>query len=190
MNYTHDISVSETLFVPAWKIVDIRHVPASENSMRHLIYVTLENSDGTRFVNNGRVVVRYGWEGQREDENPWPAIPDKPYPEPHCNIANYPAMKTWVEVLEEGTRSDRVYNIHTMWPSDGEGNDVGHHSFSLTFRRVDAPLFRETSENNAAVARDSMRAPRDIESEIDTLQEVVFDIKRRLSIIEEMINIA
>lgn len=107
--------------------------------MRHLVYVTLEDADGSRLDGHGLdgVRVRFNWVGMKPEETPPPVIPDKPAPEPHCNIAVYPGMRTSVWVDEPGTVSDDAEGIHTAWPSDGQGNDYGHHSFALTFRKVE-----------------------------------------------------
>lgn len=135
----YGITTRRATGVPAWKLVDCRHVPANENAMRHLIYVTLEDADGSRLSGGGLdgVRVRFDWEGMKQEEAPPATAPDKPAPEPHCNIALYPGMHTNVWIDEPGTVSDTALGIHTGWPSDGEGNEYGHHSFALTFRKVE-----------------------------------------------------
>lgn len=132
----YSIGIDQGSGYPVWRAIDFRHVPAAQNNMRHLLYVNLEDTNGTRLVDVGGLIVRFRWEGMRQDETPLDIKPDKSAPEPHCNIALYPGQITTAWVVEEGVVSDSIVGVHTGWPSDGEGNEYGHHSFSVTFRKV------------------------------------------------------
>lgn len=183
----YDIEINRAVGAPAWKLVDCRHIPPDENAMRHLIYVTLEDADGSRLTGHGLDGIRvwFNWAGMKPEETPPPVVPDKPAPEPHCNIAVYPGMKTSVWVNEPGTVSDDAEGIHTGWPSDGEGNDYGHHSFSLTFRKVEAvpqpPVVVDVSPwRPAAQPGDYEAAIRELQGNVQALFREVDRLGRML----------
>lgn len=182
----YDIETNRAIGTPVWRLVDCRHIPPEENAMRHLIYVTLEDADGNRLTGRGLdgVRVRFNWVGMKQEETPPPVIPDKPAPEPHCNIAVYPGMKTSVWIDEPGAASDDAEGIHTAWPSDGAGNDYGHHSFSLTFRKVeskpmqppvDVSPWRPTAqpENYTAAIRELQATAQALFREVDRLGRMI-----------------
>lgn len=120
------------LAMPGWKVLEARHLTGAENHGGHYVYVDVCDAAGNDLRGTG-VHALFGWEGMNEEEKPNPVALDKPTGEPAGNFVLYPGMKAWVEVQGLGLPSERVVGLHTAYPSDGEGNDFGLHSFYVKF---------------------------------------------------------
>jgi hypothetical protein len=136
-----------------WQAVRVHHLAPEENNGNHHIYFDLRDPslsepaadtgpDGPR-VYNAR--ARVTWDGGEQT-----VVIDKPANEPG---GNFPMWKWQVCAMQAlglpGAElpSDRVTGIHTGHPDEATGNTLFHHSFIVTFVKVQAP---------ATVYRDSV----------------------------------
>ncbi len=105
-----------------YKLLGIRRLTASENNgNRHAFVVVL---DPTGNIDRARQ-IDWGWQGMQPNQKPRPIVQDKP-PHERPNVPLNPGQRCWFQVL--GMPSERVENIHTMYPTDG-----GNHSWYLVF---------------------------------------------------------
>jgi hypothetical protein len=192
----YGITTARAVGLPAWRVVDCRHIQAEENAGKHSIYVMLEDANGKRLSDTGGIVVRFSWDGMKPEETPPATMPDKPAPEPHCNVVMYPGMRTDVWVDEPGTSSDIAKGFSTLHPDEAGGNTVGHHSFEVTFRKIEnvavtypvdvstwqpgetainyGPALREVQANVGAALRD-----------LGSLSRYVADLAQRVAKLEK-----
>ncbi len=125
-----------------WQAVRVHHLTPEENGGNHHVYLDLLDpaSATTASPLGGRVYgarARIAWEGGEQI-----ITVDKPLSEPG---ANFPMWK-WQVCLAEALGlsgqelpSDRVTGMHTGHPDEATGNTLFHHSFSITFVKVQAP---------------------------------------------------
>ncbi len=124
-----------------WQAVRVHHLTPEENGGNHHIYVDLRdpelggdsNSDGGRvFGARARVI----WtDGEQL------VVLDKPLNEPGTNFPMWKWQVCAVEALGlsgQELPSDRVTGLHTGHPDEAAGNTLFHHSFSVTFVKVQA----------------------------------------------------
>lgn len=136
--------ISATLSPGAWywQAVRVHHLTPEENGGNHHIYLDLFDpaiNDGSN-PNGGRVFggrVRITWDGGEQI-----VVVDKPPSEPGANFPMWRWQVCAVEALGlEGEQllSDRVTGLHTGHPDEAPGNTLFHHSFSVSFVKVQAP---------------------------------------------------
>lgn len=126
-----------------WQAVRVHHLTPEENGGNHHIYLDILDpaiGAGTN-PNGGRVYgarARVTWDGGEQI-----VTVDKPPNEPGTN---FPMWKWQVCAAEARglpgleLPSDRVAGLHTGHPDEAPGNTLFHHSFSITFVKVQAPL--------------------------------------------------
>jgi hypothetical protein len=143
-----DVSLGDTY----WRVIGVHHLTPEENQGNHHVYVEALDEHGQRVPDMG-VRLRWGWEGQRPDQQITPTPFDKPANEPAANLPVFSGQKIWIEVMGHGLPSDKVVNLHTDHPDEpaatGEvWNSKHHHSFYVVFqkRRKEAGHV-ETGEN-------------------------------------------
>lgn len=125
-----------------WQAVRVHHLTPEENGGNHHVYLDLLDpalGDGSN-PNGGRVFgarARITWDGGEQV-----ITVDKPLNEPG---ANFPMWKwqvcaaTALGLSGEEWPSDKVTGMHTGHPDEAPGNTLFHHSFSVTFVKVQAP---------------------------------------------------
>ncbi len=125
-----------------WQAVRVHHLTPEENGGNHHIYIDMldpelgggSNSMGER-VFGGRARVTWN-DGEQL------VVVDKPLNEPGTNLPMWKWQVCAAEALGLPGRelpSDRVTGLHTGHPDEAVGNTLFHHSFSVTFVKVQAP---------------------------------------------------
>ncbi len=126
-----------------WQVVRVHHLTPEENGGNHHIYMDILDpaiGDGSN-PNGGRVYgarARVTWDGGEQL-----VTVDKPANEPGTNFPMWKWQVCAAEALGlPGLElpSDRVTGMHTGHPDEAPGNTLFHHSFSITFVKVQAPL--------------------------------------------------
>ena len=114
-----------------WRVSRVHHLTPSENHGLSHIFVDILDEAGRRIYGSR---VHVSWNTGSGDP-----IVDKPANEPGTNFPMFEGGVFAVEALgrpgDTPLPSDRVENIHTNHPSEGEGNAPGHHSFLVVFQR-------------------------------------------------------
>ncbi len=112
-----------------WAVERVHHLTPEENHGNHHIFFEVLDDLGKRILG---ARVRVAWEGGGEETFPLESAGGR-------YAGDFPMWKHQVCSVEMvGMPSDRVVNIHTAHPDEGEGNTLFHHSFAITFRRVRA----------------------------------------------------
>jgi hypothetical protein len=124
--YQHSL-VEANSSVDHYKAIGIRHLTADENHGNRSAFLVVLDSAGN--VDRSKQ-IDWGWQGMQPHEKPRPIVQDKPAHE-RPNVPLNPNQRCWFQVL--GFESDRVENIHTMYPDQG-----GNHSWYLVFYPVKA----------------------------------------------------
>ncbi len=141
----YGVAIEQAAVTPGawyWQVVRVHHLTPEENSGNHHIYLDVLDSenpsadapDGQR-VNNARLKVT--WDGGEQV-----VVVDKPANEPGTNFPMWKWQVCAVQALglpDQELPSDRVTGIHTGHPDEAAGNTLFHHSFGVTFCRVQAP---------------------------------------------------
>ncbi|NOZ05860.1 MAG: hypothetical protein GXP41_05845 [Chloroflexi bacterium] len=114
-----------------WRVSRVHHLTPSENHGLNHLFVDILDAAGRRIYGSRAHV---SWDGGSGDP-----IVDKPANEPGTNFPMFEGGVFAVEALgrpgDTPLPSDRVENIHTNHPAEGEGNAPGHHSFLVVFQR-------------------------------------------------------
>jgi hypothetical protein len=148
VNDAQDYGVAITAAVVApgswyWQVVRVHHLTPEENRGNHHIYVDILDpmlGDGSN-PNGARVYgarARVTWDGGEQI-----ITVDKPQNEPGTNFPMWKWQVCAAEALGlPGLElpSDRVTGMHTGHPDEAPGNTLFHHSFSITFVKVQTPL--------------------------------------------------
>lgn len=115
----------------AWRCTRIEHLAGFVNKGRHNIFIRVFRAG--QIVRDGKVEIRWGWNGQRPDEVAKPAICDKRAPDPSTDIPIEKDQHIWIQVDDgKGTPSDKLINLHAVM--DGaDGNSWHHHSYDADF---------------------------------------------------------
>lgn len=115
-----------------WRVTRVHHLSPDENHGLHHLFVDILDEMGRRLYGSR---ARVTWEGGSGD-----LVVEKPANEPG---ANFPMFQGGVFAVQAAGRpgdtplpSDRVENVHTNHPSEGEGNAPGQHSFLVVFQRA------------------------------------------------------
>lgn len=124
-----------------WQAVRVHHLTPEENNGNHHIFLeVLDPASSSSSNPEGRRVfgarARIAWEGGESV-----VTLDKPPHEPN-NVPMWRWQVCTVEILGlpgEALPSDQVAGLHTGHPEEGPGNTLFHHSFSITFLKVQAP---------------------------------------------------
>jgi hypothetical protein len=123
---------------PYWQVVNIHHLTPAENGGNHHIYLDAYDGSATgqygARVNGGR--LRATWDGGEQV-----VTIDKPANEPGTNVPMWKWQVCAVECLGlpgQELPSDRVTGLHTGHPDEAPGNTLFHHSFHVTFVKVQA----------------------------------------------------
>ncbi len=111
---------------PCWKVIKVHHLTPEENKKRHHILIDALDEKGERLYGTR---VRVTWQSGEGE-----AIIDKPLDEPGTNTPMWKKQVCAVEAM--GLPSDRVVNLHTAHPDEGEGNKLYHHSFMVIFKKT------------------------------------------------------
>jgi hypothetical protein len=111
---------------PCWKVIKVHHVTPEENNRLHHIFIDALDEKGERLYGTKLRVTWQSGEGE--------AVIDKPLSEPGTNIPMWKKQVCAVEVMD--LPSDRVVNLHTAHPDEGEGNTLYHHSFEIIFKKT------------------------------------------------------
>lgn len=124
-----------------WQAVRVHHLTPEENSGNHHIYVDLRDPElaGANDSDGGRVLgarARITWtDGEQL------VVVDKPLNEPGTSFPMWKWQVCAVEALGlsgQELPSDRVTGLHTGHPDEAPGTTLFHHSFSVTFVKVQA----------------------------------------------------
>lgn len=130
-----------------WQAVRVHHLTPEENGGNHHIYLDLldpELGDESQ-PDGGRVFgarARITWDGGDQT-----IVVDKPLNEPGTNFPMWRWQVCAAEALGlpgQELPSDRVTGLHTGHPDEATGNTLFHHSFSITFVKVQAPTVAYT----------------------------------------------
>lgn len=116
----------------AWKATKIYHRAPAETRMQHNVFVwCFENG---QVVRDGKLQIKWGWQGQRSDEPSPNKLCDKKAPDPSTDIPIEHGQHIWLEVADQrGYPSDRVVNLHAELPGPGPaaGQDWQHHDYDV-----------------------------------------------------------
>lgn len=113
---------------PYWKVVRIHHLTPEENFYRHYVFLDAVNESGERLYGT---IFKVTWDGGSDT-----VIVDKHPPDAGTD---FPLWKWQVcSVQAMGAPSDRVINLRTDHPDEGDGNDMFRHSFAITYLRTTA----------------------------------------------------
>lgn len=130
-----------------WQAVRVHHLTPEENGGNHHIYLDLRDpalGDESQ-PDGGRVYgarARITWDGGEQT-----VVVDKPLNEPGTNFPMWRWQVCAVEALGlpgQELPSERVTGLHTGHPDEATGNTLFHHSFSITFVKVQAPTVVHT----------------------------------------------
>jgi len=117
---------------PYWRVIRVHHLTPEENHGLHHLFVDILDSAGQRLYGSR---ARVTWEGGSGD-----LVVDKPASEPGTNFPMFEGGVFSVEALgqpgDTPIPSDRVENLHTNHPAEGEGNAPGQHSFLVVFQQA------------------------------------------------------
>jgi hypothetical protein len=141
----YGVSIQPMTVLPGnwyWQATHVHHLTPPENGGNHHIYMDLvepvldEQGHWTlqRLV-GGR--LKATWEGGEQI-----LVIDKPAGEPGTNLPLWRNQECKVWAIGQPASplpSDVVAGIHTGHPDEGAGNTLFHHSFSITFQKVQAP---------------------------------------------------
>lgn len=122
-----------------WQAVNVHHLTPAENGGNHHIYMdvydgTAGNGEYGARVDGAR--LRVTWDGGEQA-----VTVDKPANEPGTNFPMWKWQVCAVECLGltgQELPSDRVTGLHTGHPDEAAGNTLFHHSFHITFVKVQA----------------------------------------------------
>lgn len=125
-----------------WQAVRVHHLTPEENNGNHHIFLDLldptlgdgQNPDGERLFG---ARVRLAWDGGEQT-----ITIDRPLSEPGANFPIWRWQVCSAQALGlqgQELPSDRVTGMHTGHPDEAPGNMLFHHSFSVTFVKVQAP---------------------------------------------------
>ena len=124
-----------------WQAVRVHHLTPEENGGNHHIYLDVQDPALVSAQNPiGRVYqarLKVSWDGGEQT-----VVIDKPLNEPGANFPMWKWQVCAVQALGlagQELPADRVTGIHTGHPDEAPGNTLFHHSFSVTFCRVQAP---------------------------------------------------
>lgn len=108
---------------PYWKVIRVHHLSPQENNRRHHIFLDAVDEAHQRLYGTLFAIT---WDGGRET-----VMVEKSPPEFGANFPMWKWQVCSVEAL--GAPSDRVINLRTDHPQEGEGNPLFHHSFAITY---------------------------------------------------------
>lgn len=130
------VNVNRASGQKVWRAVCIHKLTGQENDRNHHVYVDLLSESGD-FLVNPQERLAYSWKGQRPDERSQPIRLDKPAYEPSGNVPVFKGaeFEVWIDSTYP---SDRVSNLTTDLPDEGEGNTRFHHSYYIIFKLVDS----------------------------------------------------
>ncbi len=112
---------------PYWKVIRVHHMTPEENNKRHHIFIDVLDAEGKRLFGTR---VRVTWQSGEGE-----AVIDKPLNEPGTNFPVWKKQVCEIEIKGD-LPSDRVINLHTAHPDEGEGNRFYHHSFEVIFKKM------------------------------------------------------
>jgi len=111
---------------PYWKAIRIHHLSPTENKYRHHLF--LNALDENRKPVTGIIFV-IKWDGGSDT-----ALLERSHPD---GGVSFPLWKWQICSVEiKGEPSDRVVNLRTDHPQEGDGNDMFRHSFAITYMRT------------------------------------------------------
>ncbi len=113
---------------PYWKVVSVHHLTPEENYYRHYIFLDAVNEAGERLYGT---IFTVTWDGGSDT-----VIVDKRPPDAGTDFPIWKWQVCSVEAM--GAPSDRVVNLRTDHPTEGNGNDMFRHSFAITYLRTTA----------------------------------------------------
>lgn len=122
-----------------WQAVRVHHLTPQENGGNHHIYLDVLDPALGGAPYGGRVEsarLRVTWDGGEQI-----VTVDKPAGEPGTNFPMWKWQVCAVECLglaEQDLPSDRVTGMHTGHPDEAAGNTLFHHSFHVTYVKVQA----------------------------------------------------
>jgi len=116
---------------PFWRVTRVHHLSPKENHGLGHIFADVLDQAGNR-IYGSRIHVT--WDGGSGDP-----VVDKPANEPGTNFPMFRGGVFTVEAIgrpgDTPIPSDKVENLHTNHPAEGDGNSPGHHSFLVIFRK-------------------------------------------------------
>jgi len=119
----------EKVDTPHYRAIGVHHLTPDENRGLHNVFVEVIDARGERVRG---IPVAYTWRGRRDDQEAPPVAVDKSDDEPGANIPMGLNQFLTVWVTGPGP-SDRVAGLATVFPDEGAGNYMGHHSFLVVF---------------------------------------------------------
>lgn len=119
-----------------WKCIGVYHLLPKENKGNHNIYLETLDELGQRV----QAYVRWTWVGKKPSENAPDKKIDKPLREFGADIALHGGQNVSMKAIglnpDKPEPGETVENIHTSWPDEPGGNQMGHHSFYVVFQKV------------------------------------------------------
>lgn len=157
----YGVTIQPTANTPAWKVISVRRLSASENGSKRNVFVDVLTATGER-DRDPDLRIGWSWEGQRQDEQAPPVPLDKPDAGElgHGNIPIDRFQKVAVWIVGGVPFSDVVSGMHTNHPDEAPGNTWGHFSYKVVFKRADdatvdpgLPIDGEVARLKAAIGR-------------------------------------
>lgn len=110
-----------------WQLALVHFLAGKENHGQQHLFIELLDEAGQPIRRPfNEPVIAWDWEGRQ----PWEAHPsfgpDKSLAEPGGNIGIHWGQRIEAWITLDGLKSDRVYDVHTMWPDGEDGNNRGH----------------------------------------------------------------
>jgi hypothetical protein len=137
-----------------WQAVRVHHLTPEENGGNHHVYLDIldptlaaeANLQGQRAFG---ARAKISWDGGEQL-----VTVDKPLNEPGANFPMWKWQTCTVEALGlpgQELPSERVTGLQTGHPDEASGNTLFHHSFSITFVKVqaDAVIYRDSAVHGA-----------------------------------------
>lgn len=160
-----------------WRLTKVERLTAAENAGRQNVFIELKIAG--QIIYSG-VMIRYGWDGQTNDQKVQPKQLDKRPPDPSTDLVIGKHMHLWFEVVDpSGNGSDRASNFHDEAPDGTQGGEWGHGSYRVVMELLPDAI--------TIISPPVIDNPPTIPI-TGTWQEAFAELAHRVKLIEDVIN--
>jgi hypothetical protein len=122
-----------------WEVIGAHLLTPKENGGKQILAIDVVGADGVPIRdwkgNPADVSIKWGWEGQRSDEQKPSISLAKPIFEYGCDIAVHAHQVVWCRVVDNmDSPSQTVEGFRTDKEGPGDGNSWGHWSIFVVFQ--------------------------------------------------------